>query len=101
MLVLQMDWIKLLLAPMHYSIASPFIFLPFLSSLLVNDFLTSSSNKLKYPCFKYWPCQSRNRLISPFLPTADTIWENRLPYRLQQKRLIFEISADKSADIGR
>ena len=24
-------------------------------------------------------------LISPFLPAADTIWENRSPYRLQQK----------------
>ena len=34
------------------------------------------------PCFKYRP---RYRPISPFLPVTDTIWENRLPYRLQQK----------------
>ena len=53
------------------------------------------------PCFKYRPSQPRYRPISPFLPAADTIWENRSPYRLQQnKRPIFEISADKSPYIG-
>ena len=32
------------------------------------------------PCFKYRP---RYRPISHFLPAADVIWGNRLPYRLQ------------------
>ena len=47
----------------------------------------------QYPCFKY-------RLVSTFLLAADTIWGYCLPYRLQQKRPIFEISADKSPEIS-
>jgi len=35
------------------------------------------------PCFKYRPSRPRYRPISLFLPAADTIWENRLTYRLQ------------------
>jgi len=52
-------------------------------------------------CFKYRPIRPRYHPISPFLSAADTIWENRSSYRLQQKRSIFEILADKSPDIGR
>ena len=37
------------------------------------------------PCFKYRPIRPRNRPISPLLPVGDTIWENCLSYRLQQK----------------
>ena len=36
-------------------------------------------------CFKSRLIRPRYRPISPFLPAADTIWENRSPYRLQQK----------------
>jgi len=43
------------------------------------------SNVSIVPCFKYWPSQPRYRPISLFLPAADTIWEYRSPYRLQQK----------------
>ena len=46
------------------------------------------------PCFKYRPSWSRYRLISPFLPGADTMWENRLPYRLLQKTESPDISPD-------
>ena len=37
------------------------------------------------PCFKYRPSRPRYPPISPFLPDADTIWENRSPYHLQKK----------------
>ena len=40
---------------------------------------------LHYRCFKYRQSRPRYRPISPFLPAADTIWENRSPYRLQRK----------------
>jgi len=51
------------------------------------------------PCFKYQPSRPRYHPISPFLPTADSTWENRSPYRLQQKMAV-KISADKSPDIS-
>ena len=37
------------------------------------------------PCFKYRPSRPRYRPIPPFLLVADTVWENRSPYLLQQK----------------
>jgi len=61
-----------------------------------------------HPCFKYLPIRPRYRSISPFLPAVNTIWENHLPHRLQQKngrylkyQLINRlILADKSPDIS-
>ena len=50
------------------------------------QFMWLEGDRINYePCFKYRLSRLRYRLISPFLPAAYTMWENRSPYRLQQK----------------
>ena len=53
------------------------------------------------PCFKYRPSQPRYRLISSFFLLP--IWYEEIVRHIvcSKKRPIFEISTDKSLDIGR
>jgi len=53
------------------------------------------------PCFKYQSSQPRYRLISPFLPAVGTKGKSFAISIAVKKWSIFEISANKSPDIGR